>query len=157
MPILMKYEGINGESELRGKAGYLELTGLSWGVTRSNISGKAASRGEVEPRVDEVVVTRMLDSASANVLKEALVGDFGSKVEIHFTRTGPQNRIVSYAIYEMENCGVSAYNIESGGDIPQERLRLSFTKIQFKSYKVTDDINAVPDTVLYDLLAATGG
>lgn len=157
MPILMKYEGIDGESTLNGKEGFLILEGLSWSVTRSMAAVKAGSRGDADCRVEEVEVSRRLDSSSAALLKQALVGTFDRKVEIHLVRTGGQNRMLTFGQYELQNCGISAYVAETAGDIPTERLRLNFTKVLFKSFKVEDDLSAVPDTAFYDLLAGTGG
>jgi type VI protein secretion system component Hcp len=156
MPILMKYAGVSGESQLNGKTGFLEIESLSWGVSRSMAGVKAGARGDADCRVEEVELSRKMDSCSASLLKEALLGRFDRKVEIHLARTG-QNKLRAYAVYEFENCGISAYSTSAAGDVPQEQLRLNFTKVLFKAFKVDDDLSAVPDTAHYDLVQGTGG
>ena len=156
MPIMMKYEGITGESLLNGREGYLEVESLAWAASRSMTAVKAGTRGDADCKVEELIVTRKMDSSSAALLKEALIGRFDRKVEIQLLRTGT-SKMRAYAIYELENCGISQHATESSGEIPMERLHLNFTKVLFKSFKVDDDINAVPDTAYYDLVQGTGG
>lgn len=151
----MKFAGITGESQLNGKEGFIELESFGWGVSRSMAAVKAGSRGDADCRVDEAEVTRKLDSSSAALLRESLLGKFDRKVEVHFLRTGP-NRLVAYATYEFENCGISSYATRAAGDLPTETLRLNFSKVTFKSFKVTDDLGAVPESAFYDVVQGVG-
>ncbi len=150
MPILMKYPSITGESELNGKVGFLILGSMAWGVARSSAAVNSGARGDADCRVEEISISRQMDSVSAMLLSEALLGRFDRKVEIHLARTGP-NRLLTYASYELEGCGIISYNMETGGDVPVERMRLNFTRILFNSYKIDDDLAAVPNSVNYDL------
>ncbi len=159
MPIMMKYEGITGESELKGKKGFCELLTLQWGLRVSASAVKASERGDADRKLDEILVTRLLDGSSAAFMREAVTGRFDRKVEIHFLRTGPGAgaSLREYAIYTLEKCGISAYSVNSGGDIPTETMSLNFTKLQFKSFNVKDDLSAVPDTAFYDVTTGQGG
>jgi len=152
----MKYPSVAGESQLNGKDGFIELTSFSWGISRSTAAAKAGGSGDADCRVEDAEISRSMDSCSAALLKESLLGKFDRKVEIQFCRTGT-NKMLVYASYEFEKCGISAYSTNAAGDVPTERLRLNFGKVTFKAFKVGDDLSAVPEIAFYDLTTGKGG
>jgi type VI secretion system secreted protein Hcp len=154
--IFMKYEGIDGESQVRGRTGFLELASIDWGCSRSMSAVKAGARADADVRFTEFVVTRLQDSKSALLFDEALRGTFERKVELHFVRTGPNNRPISGAKIELHNAGIGAYSFSGSGagdGVPMESLTLYFTKIIFESSEVSDALAAIPNTAEYDIAA----
>lgn len=149
----MKYEGIEGESEVRGKKGFMELTSISFGAMRNVSAVGAGTRGEGDVRIQEVNCTRQSDSVSALLFTECVSGDMLKKVEIEFIRTGPNNKPITFMSYLLEGCGITAYNVAGGGDIPMESFTLAFSKFTVKSFQVGDKLTAVPFTGTFDLQA----
>jgi type VI secretion system secreted protein Hcp len=151
LAIFMKYEGIEGESEVRGKRGFVELLSLTFGAARSMSAVKAGARGDAEVQIQEVACTRQADSISALLFNECVVGDMAKKVEVEFLRTGPNNKPITFMAYTFENCGISAYSIGGGEGTPVESFTLNFTKVLVKSFQVGDALAAVPFTGSFDI------
>ncbi len=157
MSIFMKYEGVTGESDLNGASGFIRLHAFHWGASRSVSTMRAASRGNTEPTVQDVQVTKAMDATSVQLTHQALLGSFDREVEIHFVRTG-QSGPEAFAVYKLKDCGVSSYEIAAGADgQPEERLTLNFTEIQFTFTAYSDALSGVPDSMFYTLPSATGG
>jgi type VI secretion system secreted protein Hcp len=151
----MKYEGIEGESEVRGKKGFVELLSLSFGTARAMSAVKAGSRGDAEVQMQEITCSRQSDSISALLFNEAVIGDMSRKVDIEFIRTGPNNKPITFLAFALENCGISSFQMSGAADIPTETFSLNFTKITIKSFQVGDKLSAVPFTGSFDLATGT--
>ncbi|HYZ34062.1 MAG TPA: type VI secretion system tube protein Hcp [Crenalkalicoccus sp.] len=151
----MTFEEITGESMITGQP-TIELTRLSWSVTRSASAIRGSSRGDPDVHVDEIVVSKVLDSTSAKLLKEALVGRLNRKVTIEFVRTGRDKPIV-YAAYDLTDCGITSYKLESQGDIPVETLNLNFLRITARVFKIGDNLRGTQDTASYDQATGRAG
>ena len=150
MSILMKFEGIDGESTLAGKAGFIEVSSLKWGFGRNVSAVRPGARARVEPSVREVVVTKEMDGASVKLIHQALMGGFDRNVELHFLRPGlegPQE----YAKYVLGDCGINTYSVDSSGSSPAEVYSLNFATIQFVYIKFGDDLTGIPSDVAYFL------
>ena len=146
----MKYEGIAGESSVQGKEGYMELLSCTWGASRSDAASSSGLSGKKVAAVSDVSISRAVDSASAMLFNEALAGNFSRTVKIAFSQTGtsgPQD----FMELELTNCGISSYQVSSGGNGAMEAMTLSFRQIQMTSHKVGDDLNATPNTAQYSL------
>src|SRR5262245_48491576 len=156
--IFMKYGGIDkGSSSTeghKGSEGWMELSGLQWGVGR-NIAN--ASQGlDREPdtaSVSEVVVSKKLDLASYRLFEESTHGT-GQDVTIHITKTDKQQQ-VTYMEYVLSNVLISGFSTSCGGERPEETIALNFTKIEF-NYTEQDPKNQSGDTpkTSWDLAAS---
>lgn len=155
MPIFMKYESIDGESEVRGRKGYLEITSFSWGLTRAATTARGGGRGDAEVMTQEVIIGRTLDSVSALLVQEAAFGGFDRNVDIEFTRTGPNNRPITYYKVTLQNAGLASYQVASGGDTPAETMSIRYTAVTVESHKTGDDLSSVPNTAGIDVAAGT--
>jgi len=153
MAILMRYEGIDGESQMAGYEGCLELVSFSWGVSRAIQIIPGRAREATLPAVAEITVSRRADGRSAALLREALSGALDRAVKIHFVRTGVLSATDLMA-YELENCGLSGYQVghSQDGEYPMENLSIGFSRINVLSYPIDDSLRAPPDNASYDLL-----
>ncbi len=158
MAIYIKYDGIDGEVTQDDHKKWIEVHSFQFGVGRgiSTPTGNAANRESSHASVSEVVVTKVMDSASPKLFTESAAGKDGKKVEIHFVSTGDPG--LTYAQYTLEDTLISGYSVSSGGERPQESISLNFTKVEFKMTP-HDDKNApgTPITVSYDLATAKSG
>ena len=158
MPIYMKYDGIDGQVTSAGHEKWIELESCQLGVNRmiTSPSGRGANREASAPSVSEIVVTKVLDESSTNLLRESLWGK-GKKVEIDFTRTGTDKTQTPYLKLTLENVLLSGLSMSSGGDRPTESLSLNFTKIEMVNLdsKATGEDDQ-PDRLSYDLSTGIG-
>src|SRR5262245_36743028 len=133
MPIFMQYEGIDGDVSTKGYEKWIELSSWQWGIGRGITSATSGGqdREATTPSVSEMVVTKVTDGASTNLMRAALglapAGE-GKKVKIDFVQTD-QGQPEPYMQFELENTLVSGWSLSSGGDRPMESLTLNFTAI----------------------------
>lgn len=152
MAIYMKYGSIKGPVTTDGFKDWIELESFHWGVGRAvgTAARGAYSREHSEPNLSEITVTKRSDVSSPKLFLDAVAGKLDNKVEIKFTTT-TKGKVETFLTYKLENTGLSAFSMSSGGDMPTESLSLNFTKIS-KSFTAFDPgIGGSPETVGYDL------
>lgn len=160
MPIYMKLEHIKkGDSKAKGHEGdkgWIAIESVQFGASRNIRTpvGASSTREASAPSISEIIVTKVLDSASALLFQEALIGK-GGKVEIHLTATHAE-KLENYLEITLTNVLISNYNASSGGDRPMESLSMNFTKIEMK-YTPYDDAHkaGTPTSATYDTTLGT--
>ncbi len=157
MAIYIQYEGIKGNTTADGYKDHLTVNSVQFGVGRgiSMEPGNLSNREATRPTISEITITKVADTSSTALFKEAVTGSSGKKVVIKFVQTG-SDKLVEYMTYTLEDCLVSGYSIsaDSEGD-PMESISLSFAKVMV-NYNDFDKSNksANPQRVGYDLTTA---
>lgn len=157
MAIYIQYEGIKGNTTADGYKDHLTVNSVQFGVGRgiSMEPGNLSNREATRPTISEITVTKVADTSSTALFKEAVTGSAGKKVVIKFVQTG-SDKLIEYMTYTLEDCLVSGYSIsaDSEGD-PMESISLSFAKVMV-NYNDFDKSNksANPQRVGYDLTTA---
>jgi type VI secretion system secreted protein Hcp len=121
---------IKGDVTAEGYANWIDLSSMQFGVGRgiSMGVGSMSNREVSVPSLSEITISKNLDSSSAMLLKESLVGSEGVKVEIAIVRTG-NTKIEEVGRYTLEGVLISGYSTSSGGDRPSESISLTYAKI----------------------------
>src|SRR5947207_11308476 len=70
--IFLKLDGINGEATDVNHAGEIELVSWSWGVSEVFISSLGAGIVGGTPKVGKFLITKQVDKASPNLLRDCL-------------------------------------------------------------------------------------
>jgi type VI secretion system secreted protein Hcp len=158
----MKYDGINGDVTEEGHKDWIELGSVQFGVGRSiggTASGAAKGREASLCNVSEITVSKPGDSASQDLMREAMIGAVpGKTVKLDFCTTGQGDQAETYIKLELEECMISGYSLSSGGDRPMESLSLNFTKILYSMAQGgTGGKLEMPKTGYFDLRTAKGG
>jgi type VI secretion system secreted protein Hcp len=161
MPIYMSYDGIPGDVTSSGHEKWIEVNSFQWGVGRGidNSSGSGSDREGSVPSVSEIVVTKVTDGASTNLMRAGLglapAGE-GKTVTIDFVKTDAGKPEV-YLEFTLTNCLISGWSLSSGGDRPTESVSLNFTKVEYKNITMgaANDTGS-PDTASYDMTTHTG-
>jgi type VI secretion system secreted protein Hcp len=161
MPIFLNYDGIPGDVTSAGHEQWIELSSFTWGINRgiTNASSSGADREGSTPAVSEVMLTKVTDSASPNLMRASLglppAGE-GKDAKIDFCKTDT-SQPEPYLQMSFSNTLVSGWTISSGGDRPTESVCLNFTKVEFKNISMGDaNDTGAPDPASYDLTAQTG-
>lgn len=158
MTIYMKYGSIDGDVTASGFEKWIELNSFQWGVGRGigSAVGGDANREASAPSISEVQISKQMDIASAQLLQDATGGTLNTKVTIKFA-TQTKNKLETFLVYELENCGISAFSTSSGGDKPSESLSLNFTKVTMTWSGLDPATKANPKSAHYDLTTTTTG
>ncbi len=153
-PIYMNFPGISGSTIEKGFENQIQLNSFQWGVGRAISSSTSGTKETSTPSVSEIVITKMMDKASPDLLKNSLVGaPTTTPVTIQFTKQTSLG-LQRYAEYQLSNVLISGYSISSGGDTPTESLSLSFSKVIFTFWPTNPDGSlGLPITTSYDLVS----
>ena len=156
MAIYMKYGSVAGEVKTEGYTDWIELQSMSWGVGRgiSSGAGGISKREASVPSLSEVTVTKTMDNATPELLKEALGGKLSTEVKIVLTRTDNKGKHVAFQTYTLTNTGISGYSVSSAGDHPSETISLNFTKVESKHQAVGHGMDTKPKQFIYDVETA---
>jgi len=152
MALYMKYGDIKGPVTTDGFKDWIELNSFQWGATRhiGTAARGSTTREHSEPHLSEITVTKLTDVASPKLFLDAVAGKLDNKVTISFTTT-TKAKVETFLKYELENCGLSHYQMSSGGEDPMESLSLNYTKISETFTGHDPGISGSPETVGYDL------
>jgi type VI secretion system secreted protein Hcp len=157
----MQVEGIDGSVTATGHEKWIELQSCQFGVARhvTNATGRGEGREASAPAISEIVVTKDLDVASTNLVREALWGP-GKLVKIDFVKT-EKDKFEPYLQFEMENTLISNYSVSGHGGAnhsqPMESLSLNFTKITYNTFQRDLKNKATsPDRASWDLAQGKG-
>src|SRR3954469_18607258 len=119
MAAYLKYgDVIKGESIAeghKGSDGWIEIGSVQWGCGRaiSTPVGASAKREASAPSVSEITITKMMDSTSPKLAKEALVGK-AVLAHIELVETG-EGQLNTYLTLNLTNTMISGYSFSSGG------------------------------------------
>lgn len=156
MAIYLKYGAIEGNVTTQGFEKWIELNSCQFGVGRgiSMMIGKGTAREASIPSISEVVVTKVMDSASNKLFLDAVGGSMDTLAKITFTTTDKTDT-TGFLTYELTNTGISGFSTSSGGDRPSESLSLNFTKVTISYTDKDSAVGGAADTVGYDLQTGT--
>ena len=161
MPIFMNYDGIPGDVTTSGHEAWIEVHSFQWGVGRG-IGSATSSESDREgstPSVSEIVISKVTDAASPNLLRASLgigPGAEGKTVKIDFCKTDAAQP-EPYLQLELTNTLVSGWSISSGGDRPSESVSLNFTAVSFNNIGMgAANATGNPDRAQYDMTKQTG-
>lgn len=158
MPIVMKYQGIDGESKIKGFEKYSELTSFEFGVGRRISSARQGSTREGgDANLSEIVVRKKTDGTTVKYFEEACTGKLNKDVEIGFLRTG-SGAPEEYLNFKMQGTGVAGLSFKSSGgqdSRPEEVLHLNFHKLTIKYNPIGDDFTGSPSSYGWDMGTST--
>ena len=149
MPIYMGFfekpnvldKNFRGDVKAKGYEGWIELQSAQLGTNQRNgtsASGRGANREASAPAIQEIVITKLLDSVSTALFREALSGK-GKLIVIAFVKEGE----AAYLKIVLQNTLITSYSVSGhGGDAqarPMESLSLNFTKITYEMPATSPD------------------
>jgi type VI secretion system secreted protein Hcp len=133
MPIYMKIDGIKGQVSTKGYEESIALESAQFGASRNLGTFTGTSREVGTPNISEIVVTKMLDSASTALFRNSLLGDPFPMVELFFTRDKGGGEQEAYLKITLEQVLITSYSLSgsSGVDAPMESLSLNFLTVEY--------------------------
>ena len=159
MAIYMQLGSAKGAVTEVAHTGWIELLDCSWSMSRTIRSavGVGTDRESTTAYVSEMTVTKLVDSASANINQNAFVGQ-AQPCEIDFTRTD-QGKEAVYRKIVLTDAVISGLgNSGNSSDRPTETLTLNFVKIAITDNgELLTGSGGTTSTVTYNLSTAQTG
>jgi len=129
--IVLKIEGIPGESQLKGHVNDIDVHSVSWGLhnTVSTHTGGGGGSGKVQ--FQDVHFSKQFDAASHLLQMRCADGKHIPKAEIIFRKQGEGQK--DYLAITLTDLLISSYSGGNGG----EQFSIQFSKFKF-DYKQQD-------------------
>jgi type VI secretion system secreted protein Hcp len=133
--VYLQIDGIKGESMDDAHKGWIECTGVNWGIHQPRSATASTGGGHTAERVEleEVSFHKIADLASPILMQTCAMGKTLPKAKFEFMRADGDGKPVKYFEIELENVligGVSP-GIEAGS-LLSEHVSLKFSKVKWK-------------------------
>jgi type VI secretion system secreted protein Hcp len=144
MPIYMRITQnglpvITGDVTAKGHEKWIELTSAQFLRSTDTSGGTSGQREAAGPVIKEIVITKMQDSASGQLILAATTSAKGDlKVQIDFVKPDKKGDS-TYLTFTLQNVIITSYNRAPSG----EKLTLNFPKITFDLHETGADISPI--------------
>jgi type VI secretion system secreted protein Hcp len=143
--ILVKIEGIKGDSKIPGFEGYFTAESFSFSVERELAESSKAGTADLNIGVgecQECTISKSMDITSPYLAKKAISGSSCGTAEIKFveaiTRKDGQFNVV-YLAYKLDNIFIKSWSTSGDADDrPTEDVAIWYNKIAFAYYSTED-------------------
>ena len=133
-----KIEGETGDKEFKEKKG-IDILAWSWGLSQSGTTHTAGGGGAGKVNVQDLSITKYVDSASTSLVQSCCSGKHIPKVELFVRKAG--DKPLTYIHLTMETVIVTS--VSTGGSGGEDRLTenvtLNFAKFSLEYYKQKAD------------------
>jgi type VI secretion system secreted protein Hcp len=134
--VYLQIDGIQGESQDDTHKGWIELTGVHWGVyqpksaTASTSGGHTAERAELE----DISFSKLADLCSPILAQHCAMGKTLPKAKLEFFRADGTGSRVKYFEVDLENVLIGMVKPHLGGKETylSEIVNLKYSKIKWK-------------------------
>ncbi len=122
-----------GGVKAKGYEGWIQLQSAQLGTNRNitTSTGRGTNREASAPTTQEIVITKLQDSVSTALVREAVNG-MGKLIVIAFVKEDG----TTYMKIVLQNTLITSYNVSGHGGVgdsrPTESLSINFTKITFE-------------------------
>lgn len=121
-------------SKAPASGGWISLEACQWSGSM-NYGGRAAEQTTNTADAAPVVITKVTDAASPGLLRQAILGDFSNQAVITFVRTGETGKVEEYLRLELQDCGITSFDITStGGQRSLETFTIKYAAISVRSF-----------------------
>jgi len=171
----IKFDGIDGESQVAGHVGWSEIVSFSQGISQPGGVDTSITRRRGDVVFTDIVIVKEVDKASPKLAESICKGQVFPKVEIHLT--GPSEGSTcqgTFYTYELTNVLITKYEVSGSNplaytlinpapdvtmpssgpfivqavDAPVEEISLTFEEIKV-TYTECDSTGKAKGTVEY--------
>ncbi len=144
--ILVRIDGILGDSMIAGFSEYFTAESFGFGVERELADSGKAGTADVNIGVGELqecTISKSMDIASAALCRKAISGSSCGTADIKFvetiTRDGNAMFNIVYLAYKLDNVFIKSWSTSGDGDDrPTEDVAIWYNKIAFCYFATTD-------------------
>ncbi len=150
--ILLKLDGIKGESKDKTHSGAIQVESVSWDVANATSFAHGDGGGVGKARLADIILTKKTDKSTQKLVMACATGDHIKSGVLIFRKAGkdPQE-FLKFALTQVMVSSVS-FGDDAGGDLPHETISLAFAKIEVEYREQGADGKLLPGSpVSYDV------
>ena len=128
--ILLKIEGVDGESVIDGHEKEIDVLAWSWGMTQSGSMHVGGGGGSGKVNIQDVSLTKYVDKASTNLMRACCNGQHLKEAILTVRKAGKDP--VDYVVITMSPILVTSLSTGGSGgeDRLTENVTLNFAKVK---------------------------
>ena len=128
--ILLKIDGVDGESVIDGHEKEIDVLAWSWGMTQSGSMHVGGGGGSGKVNIQDVSLTKFVDKASTNLMRACCNGEHLKEATLTVRKAGKD--AVDYVKIKMSPVLVTSLSTGGSGgeDRLTENLTLNFAKME---------------------------
>jgi type VI secretion system secreted protein Hcp len=138
MDILLKLDGVTGESKIADHEKEIDILSWSWGASQSGSAHVGGGAGSGKVNVQDIHITKYLDAASSTLFRFCCNGKHIAKGTLTVRKAG--EKPVNYLTIDLEEIIVTS--ITGGGSGGEDRLTenvsLNFGKFKYEYFTQED-------------------
>jgi len=134
--IILKIEGIPGESMKKGHEKEIDVQSCSWGIQNMASTHMGGGGGPGQAQFHDIHFSKNFDSASHLIQMRCADGKHIPKAEIFFRKQGEGQK--EYLVITLEDILIGGYSGSNGG----EQFNIAYSKFKF-DYKEQDSKGAL--------------
>ena len=136
--ILLKLDGVKGESKIDGHKEEIDVLSWSWGASQSGTTHTGGGGGSGKVAVQDVHITKYLDAASSTLMRFCCNGKHVAKGTLVVRKAG--EKPVDYLKIDMEEIIITSLTTGGSGgeDRLTENISLNFAKFKFEYFTQED-------------------
>jgi type VI secretion system secreted protein Hcp len=141
--IFLKLDSINGESKDQKHQNEIDVLSWSWGMSQSGTTHMGGGGGAGKVNVNDISITKYIDSASADLAKCCCNGKHIANGTLTVRKAG--DKPLEFLVITFQELLVSSLTTGGTGsdDRPTENLSLNFREFEYKYQKQQDDGSGV--------------
>jgi type VI secretion system secreted protein Hcp len=128
--MLLKIEGVDGESKIKDHEGEIDVLAWSWGLTQSGSMHTGTGGGSGKVNVQDVSLTKYVDKATPNLMRGCCNGKHFDAATLTIRKAGED--ALDYLTIKMSPVLVTS--LSTGGSGAEDRLTenvtLNFAKVE---------------------------
>lgn len=130
LDILLKIEGVKGESVIKGHEDEIDVLAYSWGISQSGSMHIGGGGGAGKANVQDISLTKYIDKSSINLLRNCLNGAHLGEAVLTVRKAGKDP--VDYMVITMTPVLVTSVSTGGSGgeDRLTENITLNFAKVK---------------------------
>lgn len=128
--ILLKIEGVEGDSKVDGHEKEIDVLSASWGASNPTSAHFGGGAGTAKVNVQDLSIVKRVDKSSPSLFLKTCEGTHYDSATLVFRKAGG-DAPVDYMKYEMTHVFVSSWQQSGGGDaFAMENVSFSFEKVK---------------------------
>jgi type VI secretion system secreted protein Hcp len=127
--ILLKIDGVEGESMISGHEGEIDVLSWNWGMSQAGTMHSGGGAGAGKVNIQDISFTKHIDKSSPNLMRACCNGEHFPEAELLVRKAGKEP--LDY--YKVTMSPVLVTAVTTGGDggdgRPEESVSLNFAKM----------------------------
>jgi len=132
--MLLQIEGVDGESQIEGKSGWIDIHSYSLGASNPSSVSTGSGSGAGKVSVSSLSIQKTVDKSTPVLFLKCCTGKHFAKAKLVVREAG--DTPLEYIVFGFEQVYVDSvsWGGAAGGGKPSESLSLSFAKLTMEYY-----------------------